>query len=83
MNDTSEGRVSCNPKKQCLYKKQRQLVDERMKGEGRMSRLKLRENPGKVVLERSEGVSSCLRERLTSCAAGVQHFFSALHEIRL
>jgi hypothetical protein len=33
--------------------------------EGRMSRLQLRKNPGKVVLERLECVASCLRERLT------------------
>ena len=47
-----------------------------------MSRLNLRNNPGKVVLERSEGVSSCLRERSTAFAAGVQHLFPAPHEIR-
>jgi hypothetical protein len=51
--------------------------------EGRMSRLRLRERSGKVVLERPEGVASCLRERLTSFAEGVQHLISAPHEIRL
>ncbi len=50
--------------------------------EGRMSRLNVRNNPGKVVLERSEGVSFCLRERLTSFAAGVQHLIPAPHEFR-
>ncbi|HJT59287.1 MAG TPA: hypothetical protein VJ761_22460 [Ktedonobacteraceae bacterium] len=48
-----------------------------------MSRLNLRKKSGKVVLERPEGVASCLREWLTSFAEGVQHFFSAPHEIRL
>src|SRR5712691_7302472 len=41
------------------------------KVEGRMSRLNLSKRSGKVVLERAEGVSSCLRERLTFFAAGV------------
>ena len=48
-----------------------------------MSPLKVRENPGKVVLERSEGVSSCLRERWTSYAEVVQHLISAPHGFRL
>ena len=52
-------------------------------GEGRMSRLHLCESPGKVVLERSEGGASCRSFQLTFFAAGVQHFFSAPHEIRL
>src|SRR5258708_22259437 len=47
-----------------------------------MSHLNLRKRSGKVVLERAEGVASCLRERLTSFAAGVQHLFSAPHETR-
>jgi hypothetical protein len=49
----------------------------RQQGEGRMSRLKLHKKSGKVVLERAEGVASCLGEQLTSCAAGVQRLISA------
>ena len=52
-------------------------------GEGRKSPLNLRKRYGKVVLERLEGVLSCLGERLTSYAEGVQHLFSALHGMRL
>jgi hypothetical protein len=48
--------------------------------EGRMSRLNVRKNPGKVVLERAEGVASCLPVRLTSFAEGMQHFILAPHE---
>ena len=48
--------------------------------EGRMSRLHLRKNPGKVVLERAEGVASCLRVWLTSFAEGTQHLILAPHE---
>jgi hypothetical protein len=47
-----------------------------------MSHLNLRKRSGKVVLERAEGVASCLRENVTSFAAGVQHLFSAPHETR-
>jgi len=43
----------------------------------------LRTRSGKVVLERSEGVASCLDEQLTFFAGGVQHLISAPHEIRL
>jgi hypothetical protein len=48
-----------------------------------MSRLKLCKRSGKVVLERPEGGASCRSFQLTSYAEGVQHLFSAPHEIRL
>jgi hypothetical protein len=47
-----------------------------------MFRLHVRNNPGKAVLERAEGVASCLRQRFTFFAAGVQCLISAPHEIR-
>jgi hypothetical protein len=67
----------------CKSTKRYLLKMREWKGEGRMSHLKLRARSGKVVLERAEGVASCLRMRLTSFSGGMQHLISAPHEIRM
>ena len=74
-HEIAASHVRCTSRGRC-YMRQREV-------EGRMSRLHLRKRSGKVVLERPEGVAPCLSFRLTSCAEGVQHLFSWLHEFHL
>ena len=71
-----------NPGSSAWTRNRGRLYIRESKEEGRMSRLQLRTRSGKVVLERAEGVASCLGEQLTSCAEGVQRLISAPHEIR-